>query len=393
MRTQQTHGSAAGSAIALALITGMTAAAPVSATPHPQSASTTHVVWPGQSIQRAVNGANPGDTVLIRPGIYHESVQVTVSDLTIRGAGRKTVIRPGAEAADAASDSPARTDKTSDSPARRAAVQAANACATAGNGICVTGTAQREVSGVHISSLVVSGFRKNGIWGYETDRMSVRQVLSENNGQQGLGQEKSTRGEFIGNTSRNNAESGVFLANTVTEEGAATETQGTIVRGNLLYGNRIGVVIRRLRDLTVERNDITANCGGVFLVGDEGTPRGGHLSVRGNRVTANNRYCPATARLPFIQGAGIVLTGVEKTLVTGNKVLNNVGASPMSGGIVLFASAVGTPNSRNLITRNTALGNEPADLVNRDPKGTGNIFTANRCRTSEPAGRCRKVAR
>lgn len=365
MRTHHTHRFSAVTAAAVAAVAGLTAAAPAD-TPPATPAAATHVVRPGGSIQDAVDSAKPGDTVLIRPGTYRESVLVKVPDLTIRGAGRSTVIKPGAD-------------------------DTGNACAAAGNGICVTGTAQRKISGVRISSLTVSGFHKNGVWGYESDRMTVRRVLAEDNGQQGMGQEKSTRGEFTGNFSRNNAESGIFLANTVTEEGGATDTLGTVVSNNLLVGNRIGVTIRRLRNVKVHHNDVTANCGGVFVVGDEGVPRGGAVTVLRNRVIANNKYCPATARLPFIQGAGVVLTGVEDTVVARNVVLYNVGASPMSGGIVLFASMVGTPNTDNSVARNTALGNKPADLADRDPKGSGNSFTANRCRTSEPIGLCGKA--
>ena len=37
---------------------------------------TTIVVNPGQSIQAAVNQAQPGDTVLVKPGVYHQSVLI-----------------------------------------------------------------------------------------------------------------------------------------------------------------------------------------------------------------------------------------------------------------------------------------------------------------------------
>lgn len=53
------------------------------------SAWTSHtiVVRPGQSIQAAVNRANPGDTILIKPGVYHQSVQIRTDDITLRGSG------------------------------------------------------------------------------------------------------------------------------------------------------------------------------------------------------------------------------------------------------------------------------------------------------------------
>ncbi|WP_055549984.1 nitrous oxide reductase family maturation protein NosD [Streptomyces sp. NBRC 110028] len=326
------------------------------------TAPTVHTVKPGQSIQAAVKAARPGDTIQLRAGVYRENVLITKSRLTLRGVGRTTVLTAPAKAS-------------------------ANACGKAGHGVCVTGTAQHPVSNVRIRSLTVSGFPKNGIWGSRTVRMDVRDTLAEKNGQQGIGQELSTRGAFLRNVSRNNKESGIFLANTVDAEGGATDAKGTRVAGNRLSGNRIGVVVRRLRNLTVEQNTATGNCGGVFVVGDESKPRAGDLTVAHNAVHANNAYCAPNARLPFIQGAGIVLTGTEGTRVTGNQVHNNVGTSPMSGGIVLFKSVVGIANTKNAISRNVLTGNKPADVADRD-KGPGNTFTGNVCTLSVPTGRC-----
>jgi nitrous oxidase accessory protein NosD len=328
-----------------------------------------HVVRPGKSIQAAVDSAKPGDTVVVRPGTYRESVQISTSRLTLTGEGPGTVIRP----------------KDGDD---------ANACAAAGNALCVTGTAEHPVTDVNIRSLTVSGAAKDGIWGSDTDRMDVRGVVAEKNGEQGIAQQKSTRGVFRGNTSRNNAESGIFLANTVDSEGGAIDTKGAVIQGNRLTGNRMGVVIRRARTLTVDRNAVSGNCGGVFIVGDESKPRAGDLTVRDNAVLANNKHCPATQRLPFIQGVGILLTGAEETVVEGNEVRDNTGTSPMSGGVVLYTSAVGAPNVGNTVRDNLLTGNQPSDIADRDTTAgaTGNTFTGNSCAVSEPAGRCGEAA-
>ena len=45
------------------------------------------MVGPGQSIQAAVNAASPGDTVLVLPGVYHQSVQIRTDGITLRGSG------------------------------------------------------------------------------------------------------------------------------------------------------------------------------------------------------------------------------------------------------------------------------------------------------------------
>ncbi|MFE9814372.1 nitrous oxide reductase family maturation protein NosD [Streptomyces sp. NPDC005773] len=331
----------------------------------PAAAAGGHVVRPGESIQAAVDAAQPGDTIVVRPGTYRESVLITTPGLTLRGSGDRTVIKPGASAA--------RTE---------------NACAKAGNGICVLGTAQNTVDDVSIRSLTVSGFTRSGIWASWTDRLEVRSVTSASNGVWGIAQQRSTRSDLRHNTARSNGDAGIFVANSVDEEGGATDTGGTRVRGNTLTDNRIGFTARRVRNLMVNGNTFTANCSGVFVVGDEGTPQAGAMTIRSNRITGNNKFCAATDRLPAIQGSGIVLTGTESTEVRSNVIRDNVGATPLSGGVVLFKSFVGAKNTDNTISDNTVLGNQPADLADQDTAGTGNRFTGNRCTTSAPAGMC-----
>ncbi|MFB8238510.1 nitrous oxide reductase family maturation protein NosD [Kitasatospora purpeofusca] len=367
MPTRRVHHLAAATAAATTALTTVLTA--VGAAPA-RAAGDLHLVRPGESIQQAVDAALPGDTVQLLPGEYRGSVRITTPGLTLRGAGRDSVLLP----ADTSADTPAAAD-------------GAAVCAAAGHGLCVAGTDDRPLAGVTVEALAVTGFRKNGISASGTTGLTVRATFVHDNGQQGISQEKSTRGVITANESTRNGQSGVFLANSVDSEGGALSADGTLVSANLLTDNRVGVTVRRLRDLSVERNRIRGNCGGVFVVGDEGVPRAGALTVTRNQVVANNRYCPPNPRLDHIQGAGIVLTGAEETSVTENEVRDNVGASPFSGGIVLVRSVVGVANARNTVADNLVLGNGPADLADRDT-GTDNSFARNQCAVSEPAGHC-----
>ena len=354
MTTRRIQAVATAAATVVASLTALPAAhalAPVH--------TSRQIVRAGQSIQSAIDRARPGDVILVRPGTYAGSLRITVPRLTIRGAGERTVITPSRTSTE-------------------------NVCAAAGHGICVAGTALHNVRGVQLRSLTVAGFRKNGIDASYADRLTVAGVTVRNNGEQGISQERSLRGVFRGNVARDNGQAGIFVANVVNTEAGALDTQGTLVTGNRLTGNRFGVVLRRVRDTTVEANTVTGNCGGVFVVGDENVPRAGELTISRNQVVANNKYCASNGRLPFIQGTGILLTGTENTLVTRNRVQGNTGTSPMSGGIVLYRSNVGVHNTGNSVRNNVATGNGPADLADRDA-GTGNTFTGNTCGVVAPA--------
>ncbi|MFE9093081.1 nitrous oxide reductase family maturation protein NosD [Streptomyces sp. NPDC007264] len=333
----------------------------------PATAPTTRLLHPGDSVQEAVDAAEPGDTILLSPGTYRGSVRVTTSRLTLRGTGPGTVIAPA--------------------PAPAPAAAATDACARAGNGICVEGTDGQPVRDTTIASLTVSGFAKNGLWSSRTDRLTVHGVTAEKNRQWGIALERATRGAIVDDTVRENGDAGVMLVNTLDTETGATDTGGTVIARNRMQGNRVGASVRRVRNVTVASNDITGNCVGMFVVGDENAPPTGAVTVSGNIVHENNRFCPKTARLPFRQGSGIVLTGVVDTLVVRNVVSGNTGTSPFSGGVVLFKSMVGVPNDRNRISNNTLRGNGPADLVDRDT-GKANAFHGNSCQASRPAGLC-----
>jgi hypothetical protein len=64
-------------------------------------------------------------------------------------------------------------------------------------------------------------------------------------------------------------------------------------------------------------------------------------------------------------------------------------APPLAGGSVVASTASfgAGPAEHNLIKRNHAFNNRPADIVS-DRQGSGNRLRHNRCDTSQPNGLC-----
>ena len=72
-----------------------TTTAPTPPTTARPSGSTLHVPDDHDTIQAAVDAAEPGDLILIEPGTYEEAVDVETEDLTIRGLDRNEVVLDG----------------------------------------------------------------------------------------------------------------------------------------------------------------------------------------------------------------------------------------------------------------------------------------------------------
>ena len=104
------------------------------------------VVGPGESIQKAINAADPGDTIVVR-GLHHEDVAIRKNGIKLRGDD--AVIEPPAKA---------------DSP-----------CAP--EAICILGDMNfqtGEITGPRVSDVSVSGFTIRDFQESIIDRRSQR---------------------------------------------------------------------------------------------------------------------------------------------------------------------------------------------------------------------------
>ena len=329
------------------------------------------MVGPGQSIQAAVDRASPGDTVLIKPGVYHQSVQIRTNGITLRGSGDfrgGTVIEP-----------PASFPKT----LCNAAFGPTGVCILAKKVNTKTGAVITPVRADTVTGLMVSGFPANGVFGYGTVGLRVTRVVAVNDGGYGISRFVSTQTLFANDIAIGNHEAGFYVGDSPDAD--------TVVRDDLAVGNQFGIFIRHAREVLVADNRVRGNCQGILVL-DDGQPGGaGNAVIRDNSVFKNNKFCAAHGDTPVAtQGGGILLLGATRTLVTHNSVVGNSGKQINSGGIVVVSAMALTKGSNpdfDTIAFNTAFRDHPADLI-WDTTGVHVTFRGNHCGTSIPPGLC-----
>jgi hypothetical protein len=309
--------------------------------------------------------------VLIKPGVYHQSVQIRTDGITLRGSGAYyggTVLVP-----------PKSFPKT----LCNGAFGPTGVCVLAKNVNPKTGAVITPVNDDTVTGMLVTGFPANGVFGYGTNDLTVTRVNATNDGGYGISRFVSSRTLFADDIAIGNSEAGFYVGDSPQAD--------TVVRDDQAYGNQFGIFIRHARHVLVTDNRVSGNCEGVLVL-DDGQPGGaGNAAIVGNSVVNNNKFCPkhGDSPVPF-QGGGILLLGATHTLMTYNFVAGNKGHQFNSGGIVvLSAHAISHGSNPNFdtIARNTAFRNHPADLI-WDGTGIGVRFKANDCQRSVPSGFC-----
>ena len=355
--------------LARSLVIGATVVATSIGLAAPASAHGGHqrTVRPGQSIQAAVDRSQPGDTVVVLRGTYRQKVVISTNRVALRARGQVTILPPtsGTSRCDAIAPTgicvvPRDLDLTGDTP-----------------------TYGSRVSGVSIRGFRVQDFGAFGVFAFGTQGLKISHVRAVDNGVYGIARFDSNDGYIRDSAASGSDEAGLYV-------GDSPESHA-LVEDNRAWDNGYGIFVRHVHEATVRDNHVWANCLGMFFL-DDGQPEGnGDNLILRNKVRNNNRTCEASDGVPALSGGGIVLYGSQRNVVARNTVTGNRGSSPVSGGIVLATATLtsGKGADGNLVIRNRASNNSPADLV-QTTGSTGNTFVGNRCRTSLPAALCRR---
>ena len=276
--------AACAAGLAIALSSGTAASA---------WASQTIVVGPGQSIQAAINEASPGDTVLVKPGVYHQSVQIRTDGITLRGSGAfrgGTVLVP-----------PRHFPNT----LCNGVFGPTGVCILAKNVNRKTGAVITTVRDDTVTGLLVTGFPGNGVFGYGTDGLKVTRVVAVNDGGYGISRFVSSRTLFANDIAIGNEEAGFYVGDSPHAD--------TVVRDDQAYGNQFGIFVRHARHVLVADNFVSGNCQGILVLDDGQRGGAGNVTVLDNGVVRNNKFCAKHGDTPVnLKGGGILLLGATQ---------------------------------------------------------------------------------
>ena len=234
------------------------------------------------TIQAAVDAAQPGDLILIAPGVYEEAVAVTTDDLTIRGVDRNEVILDGGFELD--------------------------------NGFFVLGA-----NGVAIENLTTRNFTRNGIYFTEVDRYRASYVTAYRNGDYGIYAYDSTNGVFEHSFASGSPDAGYYIGGCypcdALVDDVISEYNGLGYSGTNAGGN-----------LVIQRSTFRYNRAGI--VPNTGTyepcfPQRENVIV-GNLVHSNNQAdTPAIDVAILAMGNGILVAGGNRNTIIRNTVVDH----------------------------------------------------------------------
>jgi len=330
------------------------------------------------TIQAAVDAAQPGDTILVPPGTYRESVLVDKSELTIVGtpaaildaAGFRTGIRVGT----------GRISRDGLEPA----------CPPlAVTGFTLEGLTIKHASFSGVFLIGVDGYHLTGTKYVDNPVYGPFPVCSSN----GLIDFNHVVGG--GSAAGPSLDTGIYVG----------DDDRVTVRHNSVTNYVIGVVVENTINANVQDNLLKGNTAGIYaaVLPDHPRPFTNNIVIERNQVVNNNLPNPIPpdsgdeiGGVPT--GVGIVNLGSDHVVVRHNRVLGND-----SLGVIVLQNLFGPVDPRiepnpdfNQVRGNVILQNgrnpDPvraitpgADIV-YDGTGTGNCFADNVFATEFPAG-------
>jgi len=305
------------------------------------------VVNPGESIQAAVDAAEPGDTIRVMPGDYTES-----------HAGRAAVriTKPLKLIAESSETAPVRILPS----------------AGQRHGILVEpeNADDPDVDGVEINGFTVEGFPNNGIWLRYVQNFVIENNVSIDNLENGIWPTLSANGEVRKNVAYGSLDAALWVE----------AAENVRVIDNEVYDSPTGLEVTVSNDVHMEGNHVHGNVIGVGLYHPSGAglpPQDWPPSpfrnwkLINNRVENNNKPNPVSGGLvgELPPGGGVLVLGVDDVEIRDNVIQNN-----NFFGIALIDYCLAVDG-----TANSCQNNPPfyADTSPDDLRIVGNTVTGN----------------
>jgi parallel beta-helix repeat protein len=242
----------------------------------------TRVVRDGESIQSAVNDANPGDTIRIFPGTYSETVYIDKDNIRLLG-----VIEEGAW------------------PTLEGEGRLNDAVLYSGNNIVV-------------ENLKITHYKGNAIMGQAGNNFEIRNNLIVDTGVYGIFPQLGQNGIVEGNVISGIEDAAIYVG----------MSDNVHVAHNEVFDSVAGIEIENSRHAIVENNYVHHNTGGILAFITPGLPikTTRDVIIRNNFVVDNNTAnfaAPGSTVSGIPAGTGVLIMAADEVVIEGNIISGN----------------------------------------------------------------------